>query len=102
MYSYATGVAEDIVPVWKDLLTSYNGNTITYDAIGNPLNWGTDISNMQWKNGRRLPSLQKRTNMISYSYDETDFRTRKGKTANRGGLTVTRQEIWCMRHGTTG
>ena len=20
---------------WKDLLTSYNGNTITYDAIGN-------------------------------------------------------------------
>ena len=39
MYSYATGVAEDIVPVWKDLLTSYNGNTITYDAIGNSLNW---------------------------------------------------------------
>ena len=39
MYSYATGVAEDIAPVWNDLLTSYNGNTITYDAIGNSMNW---------------------------------------------------------------
>ena len=101
MYSYATGVAEDIAPVWKDLLTSYNGNTITYDAVGNPLNWGTDISNMQWKNGRRLTSLQKWTNMISYSYDETGFRTRKSMTGTQVGLIVTRQEIWCMRHGTT-
>ncbi len=83
MYSYATGVAEDIAPVWKDLLTSYNGNTITYDAVGNPLNWGTDISNMQWKNGRRLTSLQKWTNMISYSYDETGLRTEKSTNTNR-------------------
>ena len=22
---------------WKDLLTAYNGNNITYDTIGNPL-----------------------------------------------------------------
>ena len=24
---------------WGDLLTNYNGTTITYDASGNPLNW---------------------------------------------------------------
>lgn len=24
---------------WKDLLTSYNGQTITYDEIGNPLTY---------------------------------------------------------------
>ena len=65
------------------MLTSYNGNTITYDAIGNPLNWGTDISNMQWKNGRRLTYLQKRSNMISYAYDETGLRTRKSTNTNR-------------------
>ena len=80
---YATGTETDGSPVWKDLLTSYNGNTITYDAIGNPLNWGTDISDMQWNNGRRLTSLQKRTNMISYSYDETGLRIRKGTNTNR-------------------
>ena len=101
-YSYATGTETDGSPVWKDLLTSYNGNPITYDAMGNPLNWGTDISDMQWNNGRRLTSLQKRTNMISYSYDETGFRTRKSMTGTQVGLIVTRQEIWGMRHGTTG
>ena len=82
-YSYATGTETDGSPVWKDLLTSYNGNTITYDAIGNPLNWGTDISDMHWNNGRRLTYLQKRTNMISYAYDETGLRTEKSTNTNR-------------------
>ena len=31
-YGYATDS-------WKDRLTSYNGQTITYDAIGNPLTY---------------------------------------------------------------
>ncbi len=31
-YTYSTGE-------WKDLLTAFNGQTITYDAIGNPLNY---------------------------------------------------------------
>ena len=65
------------------MLTSYKGNTITYDAIGNPLNWGTDISDMHWNNGRRLTYLQKRTNMISYAYDETGLRTEKSTNTNR-------------------
>ena len=38
---------------------------------------------MQWNNGCRLTSLQKWTNMISYSYDETGFRTRKGMTGTQ-------------------
>ena len=33
-YGYATDS-------WKDRLTSYNGQTITYDAIGNPLTYNT-------------------------------------------------------------
>ena len=31
-YGYSTGT-------WGDMLTSYNGNSITYDAIGNPLSY---------------------------------------------------------------
>ena len=32
---------------WPDLLTAFNGKSITYDAIGNPLNDGT-----WWQHGR--------------------------------------------------
>ena len=42
---------------WKDKLTSYNGVSITYDAIGNPLNDGT--WNYQWEQGRRLWQMNK-------------------------------------------
>ncbi len=56
-YAYTTGTlgtAQQTIPyeydtVWKDKLVKYNGKSITYDAIGNPLNdgdrrytWGVD------------------------------------------------------------
>ena len=41
---------------WSDLLTSYNGNTITYDAIGNPLNYYNGYA-MTWSNGRQLSTI---------------------------------------------
>ena len=41
---------------WKDLLTAYNGSTISYDAIGNPTTW-YDGATMTWANGRRLASI---------------------------------------------
>ena len=100
-YSYATGTEEDgVTPVWKDLLTSYNGNTITYDAIGNPLNWGTSITNMTWNNGRRLTSLKNGASVIQYGYDESGLRTRK----YTGTYTVYDRDasgIWYTKPGTT-
>ncbi|NLJ15775.1 MAG: RHS repeat-associated core domain-containing protein, partial [Clostridiales bacterium] len=45
-YAYAEGELGDVISTntytysdseWKDLLTAYNGQTITYDEIGNPL-----------------------------------------------------------------
>ena len=42
---------------WKDKLTSYNGEAITYDEIGNPLTYRDSLS-FTWKNGRQLASLQ--------------------------------------------
>ncbi|MCQ4114244.1 RHS repeat-associated core domain-containing protein [Ruminococcus sp. zg-921] len=61
---------------WTDKMTSYNGETITYDAIGNPLSY-RDGMTMTWQNGRQLASLQKGTNNIQYSYDSDGIRVSK-------------------------
>lgn len=73
---------------WKDKLTSYNGKTITYDAIGNPLSY-RDGMTMTWKNGKQLTSLQKGTTAVSYTYDASD--TRVTKTVN--GVKYTYQYL---------
>ena len=40
---------------WKDKLTAYDGQTITYDAIGNPLNDGR--RRYEWQAGRQLKKV---------------------------------------------
>ena len=62
---------------WKDKLTSYNGETITYDAIGNPLKYRNGMT-MQWKNGRWLSTttLSEETK-ITYRYSANGMRTQK-------------------------
>ena len=57
---------------WGDKLTSYDGQTITYDAIGNPLSY-RDGMTMTWKNGRQLATLQDGDDTISYEYDSNDI-----------------------------
>jgi len=60
---------------WGDLLTSYDGQTITYDAIGNPLSYlGATLT---WQNGRRLASYTKGTDSITYTYNAEGMRTSK-------------------------
>lgn len=66
---------------WKDKLTSYNGTNITYDEMGNPLNYRNGIT-MTWQNGRQLASLQTSDNSVSYKYDSSGMRTQK--TDNSG------------------
>ena len=63
---------------WGDLLTSFNGHTITYDAIGNPLNYynGSSFS-FTWKNGRQLATAAKGTYVLSYDYNDEGIRTKK-------------------------
>ena len=62
---------------WKDQLTSYNGKTITYDALGNPLTY--DGNTYTWLNGRELATLTNTTKglNISYKYNEEGIRTQK-------------------------
>ena len=63
---------------WLDLLTAYDGNAITYDAIGNPLSY-YDGTAFTWTNGRQLQSLTKGNQTYSYEYDVNGLRTRKNK-----------------------
>ena len=49
---------------WKDLLTSFNGQAITYDEIGNPLAY-RDGYQFTWQYGRRLSSISHNGDSIS-------------------------------------
>ena len=67
-YAYTTaGDLSSLTPVsttpfsygnttWKDLLTKINQTSISYDNIGNPLNW-TNGRTFTWQNGRQLSLL---------------------------------------------
>ena len=67
---------------WRDLLTEYNGQTITYDQIGNPLTYRG--KNITWQNGRRLAGITDENNTIAYAYDADGNRI--SKTVN--GVTT--------------
>ena len=69
---------------WKDLLTAFDGQSITYDANGNPTkyyNGGT----MTWRNGRQLASYSLGGKTYRYEYDVNGLRTRKSNAD--GGYT---------------
>ena len=65
---------------WGDMLTSYDGRTITYDEIGNPLSDGEWT--YSWKNGRQLESMSQTyasgtTTTWTYTYDANGMRTKR-------------------------
>ena len=63
---------------WRDLLTAYDGQSITYDASGNPTSYynGTRWT-MAWEEGRRLISASGGGNSITYAYDSEGLRLSK-------------------------
>ena len=62
---------------WGDLLTSFNGVTITYDDIGNPTSYynGTSYS-FTWQ-GRRLVGATSAGKTYSFTYNDDGIRTSK-------------------------
>ena len=58
-----------------NLLTEYDGQTITYDAIGNPLQYRG--MNLTWSNGRELYSASKNGVTTTYRYNKDGMRNRK-------------------------
>lgn len=73
---------------WKDKLTSYDGQSITYDEIGNSLTY-RDGMTMTWLNGRQLASLSKGNTQVTYRYDANGMRT--AKTVNNTAIDQTRE-----------
>ena len=60
---------------WADLLTSYNGKSLTYDQIGNLKSDGTWT--YTWEHGRQLLSMQTASTGWNFDYDATGQRTSK-------------------------
>ena len=100
-YAYTTGTPGTVMDTitysytdsnWKDKLTAYDGQTITYDAIGNPLNDGTWT--YTWEKGRQLKQMSKAGMTVEFAYDHNGLRTQKKVTS---GNTVTTTEY--ILHG---
>lgn len=53
---------------WGDLLTSYNGTTITYDEIGNPLTYYNGTAYTFTWTGRQLP-VRKNSSHMYFTID---------------------------------
>ena len=64
---------------WGDLLTEYNGQTIEYDNIGNPLfvkdAQGNVVKSYTWTQGRQMESLSANGVTWTYTYDANGMRT---------------------------
>ena len=79
---------------WRDLLTAYNGGSITYSG-GNPTKY-YDGSTFTWTQGRRLATAKVGSTNISYTYDMAGVRSSKTVGSTKYDFTtlsglVTRQ-----------
>ena len=89
-------------PTWADLLTSYKGQTITYDEIGNPLTYRDGMS-FTWEEGRQLSSVTKNGSVYNYYYDGEGYRSQKMVNNNSTQYTVIDGVIYGeVTYGTTG
>jgi RHS repeat-associated protein len=83
-YGYATdvyGIDHLVIDdKWNDLLTSFNGSTITYDEMGNPKTYGGYTYN--WTNGRQLASVYQVSPYVNTTYQYNDEGIRTVKTVN--------------------
>ena len=61
---------------WKDKLTEFDGNSITYDKNGNPLTYRDGMS-FEWENGRILKKINTSYKAIQMNYDSNGMRTQK-------------------------
>ena len=68
---------------WKDQLTAYDGQSITYDTMGNPLSYRG--MQMTWQKGRELKGVEKDGTSVTYAYNQEGIRIRKmvGDTETR-------------------
>lgn len=79
-------------------LTSYDGKSITYDSLGNPLNYlGWTMS---WTAGRELEAMTKGSDRYSYTYDDKGIRTSKTVNGKVTKYTTIEGRITSQNDGT--
>ena len=63
---------------WGDKLTSYRGESITYDEVGNPLSYYNGKRyTFTWENGRRLATATVDGVTLTFTYNAEGIRTSK-------------------------
>ena len=108
-YAYQTGATVTGTPTttnsytysdsnWKDKLTAYNGNTITYDQIGNPLSYRNGFT-FTWQKGRQLASASNGTTSVSYTYNNDGYRTAKTVNGTTTDYTLEGSKVLIEKTG---
>ena len=88
VYTYSKDDGENKNP-WKDKLIAYDGQEITYDSQGNPLNYlGHTLT---WEKGRQLKSFDG----ITYTYNANGIRTSKTIGNTEHTYTLDGTKILC-------
>ncbi|MGM8216350.1 RHS repeat-associated core domain-containing protein, partial [Bacillaceae bacterium W0354] len=82
---------------WLDQLTSYNGQTIEYDNLGNPISYNGYTYN--WTFGDRLAGISGNGLETSYRYNDGGYRTQKEVN---GVITTYTLEGSLVTHETNG
>ncbi len=60
------------------MLTAYDGESITYDEIGNPTScYNVTRWSFDWENGRRLTTAESSSHDIGYTYDMVGIRVER-------------------------
>jgi len=99
-YAFTTGTLGSVLntlsytygdSTWKDLLTNYNGTSISYDTIGNPTTIG--YAELTWQ-GRELTSYNDSESYeLSFGYNADGIRTYKKVCDNLIGETFIHEYI---------
>ncbi|MBQ8393462.1 MAG: RHS repeat protein [Clostridia bacterium] len=89
-----------------DKVISINGNTVTYDATGNPLSYYNGYQ-FTWQKGRQLASAIRGSSSVSYKYNSDGIRIEKtvdGKLHEYilDGATVLREVVYTGSTSNTG
>ena len=105
-YNYTTGTLgtplDTIVytygdAAWGDLLTAYDGVTITYDQMGNPLSDGTWAYN--WEHGRQLAAMTNGSTIWTYTYDANGMRTSRSNGTTTYSYVYNGSKLMQMKMG---
>lgn len=85
---------------WNDLLTGFNGQSITYDGSGNPLTYNNGTPwTFTWQKGRELASATSGSTSLSFTYDAEGIRDSKTVNGVTHKYTTVDGTIYCDKWG---